>query len=143
MKAIVVDASVALKWCLPSQGESYVAQAQSILDLYEAGRLRLLAPYLLWAEVGNALWKAVRGGRISSTGAADALELLGQLKIAVFPSAKLLPDALQIALLCNRTVYDSLYVALAQESASELVTADERLANSLAARFPVKWLGAM
>jgi predicted nucleic acid-binding protein len=40
-------------------------------------------------------------------------------------------------------VYDSLYVALATLTNSQLITADERLANSLAARFPVKWLGAM
>ena len=41
-----------------------------------------------------------------------------------------------------RAVYDCLYVALAVQSKSDLVTADERLANALAARFPVKWLGA-
>jgi predicted nucleic acid-binding protein len=29
------------------------------------------------------------------------------------------------------------------QSKSELITADERLANALAARFPVKWLGAL
>jgi predicted nucleic acid-binding protein len=42
----------------------------------------------------------------------------------------------------DRTVYDSLYVALAVHSKTQLITADERLANSLAAHFPVKWLGA-
>jgi predicted nucleic acid-binding protein len=34
-------------------------------------------------------------------------------------------------------------VALARESSIELITADERLANALAAYLPVKWLGAM
>jgi hypothetical protein len=29
------------------------------------------------------------------------------------------------------------------QSKSDLITADERLANALAARFPVKWLGAL
>jgi predicted nucleic acid-binding protein len=28
------------------------------------------------------------------------------------------------------------------QSGAELITADERLANALAARFPVKWLGS-
>jgi predicted nucleic acid-binding protein len=40
-------------------------------------------------------------------------------------------------------VYDSLYVALAVQAKTELITADERLANSLAAHLPVKWLGIL
>ena len=59
------------------------------------------------------------------------------------PSLKLLGSALQIATGFERTVYDSLYVALAVQTNSQLITADERLANSLAAHFPVKWLGAV
>jgi predicted nucleic acid-binding protein len=43
----------------------------------------------------------------------------------------------------ERTVYDCLYVVLAVHSKAQLITADERLANSLAAHFPVKWLGAL
>ena len=33
--------------------------------------------------------------------------------------------------------------ALAVHSKAQLITADERLANSLAAHFPVRWLGAV
>ena len=47
-----------------------------------------------------------------------------------------------IAITFDRTVYDSLYVALAISHNTSLVTADERLANAVAARLPVKWLGA-
>jgi predicted nucleic acid-binding protein len=54
----------------------------------------------------------------------------------------LLPEAFAIATAFDRTVYDSIYVALAITSKSRLVTADERLANALASRLPVKWLGA-
>ena len=43
----------------------------------------------------------------------------------------------------SRTVYDGVYVALAVHSNMPLVTADERLANALAARFPIRWLGAL
>jgi predicted nucleic acid-binding protein len=54
----------------------------------------------------------------------------------------LLPDALNIAVAHDRSVYDCLYVALAIQFKTEMITADERLANALAARLPVKWLGA-
>jgi predicted nucleic acid-binding protein len=36
-----------------------------------------------------------------------------------------------------------LYIALAVQSGTDLVTADERLANAVAARLPVKWLGGI
>jgi len=55
----------------------------------------------------------------------------------------LFSEALQIALTHDRSVYDCLYVALAVQSKTEWITADERLANALAARLPVKWLGAI
>jgi len=57
-------------------------------------------------------------------------------------SHRLLPEALTIAFSFDRSLYDCLYVALAVESRTDLITADERLANALAAQFPVKWLGA-
>ena len=59
------------------------------------------------------------------------------------PSSMLFSEALQIALTHDRSVYDRLYVALAVQSKTEWITADERLANALAARLPVKWLGAI
>ena len=55
----------------------------------------------------------------------------------------LLPEALAIAFKYDQSVYDCLYVALAVEWKTDLITADERLANALAAHLPVKWLGAI
>jgi predicted nucleic acid-binding protein len=55
----------------------------------------------------------------------------------------LLEDAFAIASAFDQTVYDGLYIALAVTSKTELITADERLANALAAYLPVKWLGSL
>ena len=52
-------------------------------------------------------------------------------------------EALRIAFAYDRAVYDCLYVALAVRSKSQMITADERLANALAAYLPVKLLGAL
>lgn len=142
MTSVVVDASVAVKWCLPSQREELVAEAEELLASSRRDELRFLVPDLFWVEIGNALWKAVRRGEMLAENAPTALAYLHDLDIGTVPSIDLVPQALLLAINHGRTVYDSLYVALAMQSDSELVTADERLANAMAARFPVKWLGA-
>ena len=57
MDPVVVDSSVAIKWFVV---EPYSAEAHSILEEYQADTLRLLAPALLYAEVGNIVWKKHR-----------------------------------------------------------------------------------
>jgi predicted nucleic acid-binding protein len=139
---VVVDASVAVKWCLPLRREELVAEAEELLASSRRDEVRFLVPDLFWVELANALWKAVRRAEMSSDNAASAMSFMRDLGIATLPSLDLVPQALDLAISHSRTVYDSLYVALAIQSDSELITADERLANALAARFPVKWLGA-
>jgi predicted nucleic acid-binding protein len=139
--AYVLDASVAAKWFLPPAQETLTSEALRLLGDYAGGRLRLLVPDLFWPEFGNILWKAVRQRRISSESAAEAVEALTERNIPTAPSASLLKDAFAIAEAFDRTVYDGMYVALAVASNAPLVTADERLANALAARLPVRWLG--
>lgn len=59
------------------------------------------------------------------------------------PTAPLLKNAFAIAATFERTIHDGIYVALAVHANLPLLTADERLANALAARFPIRWLGAL
>lgn len=102
-----------------------------------------MAPDLFWPELGNILWKAVRQGRISRESAEAAIQGLEDRRIATAASRHLLKDAFAISAATGRTLYDAMYVALAIVSNAPLVTADERMANALAARYPVRWLGAM
>jgi predicted nucleic acid-binding protein len=138
---IVVDASVAVKWFLPEEGETLVSQAVALLDAYDDDQARFVVPDLFYVETASAIWKAVRAGRVSRAFGDQALVLLMQREFPTVPTLKLLDRAFQIAADYGRTVYDSLYVALAVQTSAQLITADERLANALAARFPVKWLG--
>lgn len=142
MTPIVVDASVAVKWCLPGNNEDLLPQAEELLASYRTGAELFLVPDLFWLEVGNAIWKAARKQKIDAETAARNFRTISDLKIPTVPSFDLVPQALQLAIKHGRTVYDSIYVALALRLKADLITADERLANALAAHLPVKWLGA-
>lgn len=103
------------------------ARAVNALKKAEA----LLAPDLLWAEVGNILWKYVRRDELVAHDAEAILGEMPQMPIAVTSSADLLSQAIEIATTHDRTVYDSLYLALAVQKNAMMLTADKRLANAL------------
>jgi predicted nucleic acid-binding protein len=138
----VVDASVAAKWLLPAAGESPLDQANRLAAQHVRRELQLVAPDLIEAEIGHVLWKAVRRNRISSADAENSLRRFTALAIQAIPTSDLLVQALQIAVVCDRTFYESLYIALAVATKTELITADERLVNAIGSRFPVRWLRA-
>jgi predicted nucleic acid-binding protein len=141
---LVVDASVAVKWCLPVQEERALAvEAEDLLASYRSGEIEFVVPGLFWLEVANALWKAVRKQKIDRTRAERGYALVAELAIPTVPSFAYVPKALDLAIRHDRTVYDSVYVALALQFKTALVTADERLANALAAYLPVKWMGSL
>jgi predicted nucleic acid-binding protein len=142
LKALVLDASVAVKWAIPASNEPLSAEAASLLQQYVDGEINFLVPDIFWAEIGNVFWKGRRIGRWTRELAETATEQIRDRAFVSVSSQGLLPDALNIAFAYDRPVYDCLYVALAIQFKTEMITADERLANALAARLPVKWLGA-
>jgi predicted nucleic acid-binding protein len=139
---VVVDASVAAKWLLPRAQEPLADEASELLARYSNGEIQFAVPDLFWAETGNLLWKAARLQRCTTAEAKLALAILTEYRFPTVPSKTLLDLAFAIATAFDRTVCDSLYVALAVSTKSQFLTADEKLANSLAAKLPVKWLGA-
>jgi len=142
MTTLVLDASVAIKWALPSPLEDLTTESVHLLSRYLASEIDFIVPDVFWAEIGNILWKGVKRKRWPRT---DAEQIAAEFKAREFqtiPSQILMIEALKLSCTYERSIYDCLYVALAVESHSQLITADERLVNSMAARFPVKWLGA-
>jgi predicted nucleic acid-binding protein len=116
---LVVDASVAVLWTLTQQGSDRAAALNN--------DDRLIAPSLIIAEIGNAVWKAVRRGDLPKT------EALTGIEIALGPVAALTPDeelrgrALELAIELDHPIYDCFYLALAERERCPLVTADKRL----------------
>ena len=143
MTVFVIDASVAAKWFLPPSGEPLAEEAFQLLAGYAEGRFRFAVPDLFWAECANILWRAVRQDRCTRGAAEEAILALQARSLPTTSSLELLEEAFSIAATFRRTVYDGLYVALAVRLKADLVTADARLANALAAHLPVKWLGSV
>jgi predicted nucleic acid-binding protein len=140
---LVVDASVAVKWFLPSHREPFSDKAMSVKQRLAAGQLRIVVPDLFWAETANVFWKAIRQKRWNAASATTALASLQEADLSTVSSLSILDRAFEIATFYDQSLRDCLYVALAVDAKTQLITADEKLANALAARFPVKWLGAI
>jgi predicted nucleic acid-binding protein len=138
----VLDASVAIKWAMPLAREPLTDESLRLLRRYIAGEVEFLVPDVFWAELGNVLWKGVRQRRWKRDEAENVVADMKARDFTTVSSLVLLPEALKIAFAYDRSVYDCLYTALAVQAKTELITADERLANALAAHLPVKWLGA-
>ena len=124
MRKTVVDASVAIKWFVPE------VHADAAVRLLQIPAI-LLAPDLIFAEVGNVLWKKCRLHELTQEDATAILSDFKQMPFSSHAHAPLLETAWQIASIYQCTVYDSLYVALAKTEGCVLVTADRKLYMAL------------
>jgi predicted nucleic acid-binding protein len=123
---VVVDASVAVKWYLE---EDHAAPARRLLD----GTYELIVPDLFFMEIGNVLWKRWRRGELDDDVIAETLAALDRVPCETRSARPLLSGAMALATSLRRTVYDSLYLALAIDTGARLVTADRRFHASVAA----------
>jgi len=124
LSGLVVDANVGLKWYLD---EAHASAARLLLN----GTEELSVPHYFFTEIGNVLWKRWRRREISAPAVVAALEEVETVGLSVWPDRGLLWDAVAIALRRGCSVYDSLYLALADKIDGRLVTADRRLVNAL------------
>jgi predicted nucleic acid-binding protein len=134
LSVIVVDASVGVKWFLP---EIQAPEARQ----WRNGPDELHAPAFFFdLEIANILWKKVRRAELSRADADLILAQLPALPLMRHSEGPLLISAFDLADRTQRTVYDCLYLALAVQLVGRMVTADQRLYNSLAA---TPWAGFM
>jgi len=139
MDQIVVDSSIVIKWFTT---EPYSAEARQVLDSYRNGQISLSVPDLLFAEVGNIVWKKQRWQHLLPADANAIIDVLFSLTFYVVSSAELVCEAYRLACMHDRTVYDCLYLALSVREGCLFVTADERLANAVHGAMPnVIWIG--
>lgn len=124
---VVVDASVAVKWFVP---ENHSAESLRLLD----ARIRRHIPVLLHSEVAQTIWKKVyQRKEIEVAEGRSILRGLMVTPLEIHAVRPLLEPAFDIALATGRTVYDSIYLALAVSLGCKLVTADQKLYKALRA----------
>ncbi|HTL52519.1 MAG TPA: type II toxin-antitoxin system VapC family toxin [Planctomycetota bacterium] len=137
MKPIVIDASVVIKLFFAE--EHSVAAAECVKKA--AG---VHAPDLLWAEIGNVIWKRHQRGTISADDAVAMAKNILQLQVHIEQSIHLVPEAVSLATTLNCTVYDCLYLALAIRESLPFVSADLRFIRALAGtpyEQHIAWIG--
>ena len=131
--AMVVDASVAIKWVLPEEGR---IPALRLLDQYRDGQATLIAPRLLLSETASVLWKRVRRGDLTRSQATQAYGFVIENAPKLVDSPRVWASALQLALAHGQTVYDCLYLSLALDQQCDFITADHRFYAALGVAFP-------
>jgi predicted nucleic acid-binding protein len=102
-------------------------KAKRLIEDYRNGIHELIAPDILPIEVGHALTRAERMGRISI---ADGYSLWSSHMAdcpQLFPSLALMSRAYSLSSSARIGIYDCLYVALAQQEQCEIMTDDARL----------------
>lgn len=118
----VVDASVLVELLV------HLEHAELVEERLEAEEHTLWAPHLIDAEIGQALRRHVRQGRMDADTAGEAIWQIDELPIRRIEHELLVHVAWGMR--DNLSFYDALYVALALMLDEPLLTLDARLARA-------------
>ena len=116
----VVDASVAVKWFVPELGSN---EADALATI----GLRLVAPSLIRFEVANAFARKAVAQLVTPEDGLQYVGLLPRYLDDIVDAETLLPAAMDLAVRLRHPIYDCVYLGLARERGTVMVTADKRL----------------
>ena len=131
-RVTVVDASVFVDALVSSGLPGQLARDEL------RGRTVLEVPAIFGAEVTSALRMLVLRGELTPLRAAAAREQIRTARTIQYPFEPFSDRVWELR--ANLTVYDAWYVALAEWLGTDLVTADEHLANASGPRCAVRRL---
>jgi len=119
---LVLDASVVAKWFKYEEGRE---KALEIRDNFISDQEQITFPDLLILELANLL----RFSRIyNQTDIIKAVESIENMDIdIVVPTFEVIKDSVRMAVENDLTVYDAVYISLAESLGCDFITADEKL----------------
>ena len=124
MVGLIIDACVAPKWVVT---EEFSDEAALLIN----SGFELHAPAHWLAESSNVLWDYWHRRKLMTRDDLDeAAVLMREVTVHETPIRGLMPAAIRIAADLRITVYDALYLSLAEDLRLPLVTADRKLANA-------------
>jgi len=119
LPSLVLDASVAAKLGFEEDDSSLARDWRK--------RVGMMAPDFLVIEIASVAAKRVRRGLSTDDEAGRAMRDVGELVDRLVPSAPLVPRVFELARDHGISVYDGLYLALAEKSGALVLTADAKL----------------
>lgn len=114
---LIVDASVACKWFFE---EDFSSEARRLAE----SDVVFSAPDIVLVECANAAWRRVSRETIPKAQAQAFLRALPRWFESLVPSVQLHEAAFEMACALHHPVYDCLYLSLARNWETRLVTAD-------------------
>ena len=121
---LVIDASIAAKWVLPEPDSDRAAHLRT-------REPDLIAPSLIIAEIGSAVWKRARLGEIDVQDAVAAVTTAISIIRTIHPIEQLIGRATEIAIELDHSIYDCFYLALAERERAPIITVDRRLSAAV------------
>ena len=121
----VVDTSALIRLFVPD-GPLPETLERAILSA-ERGEDALLAPDLILAEAGQVLHKKRLANLLTDEDVELLITHILSLPLRITPHSDILTSACKIAPRASLTVYDALFLALAEKHRARLITADSAL----------------
>lgn len=127
-RPLVLDTSVAAKWYLP---EELRDEALELATWVGTGEVQLLAPSIIAPELFNALYQQHRRTYLSLEEVRTFFSSFREAPVSLFEIDLLTSRAAEITVESGAVVYDALFLALAEEAGTVVLTADSKLLQVL------------
>ncbi len=118
---LVIDASVAVKFVVREHDTNL---ARKLLEVPDP----LIAPDWLMVEAASTFYKKVKRSELLEVHAERHLEDMPLFFARFYSAGELAGEALRLSFRLKHSVYDCIYLALAQREGCRLVTADDKFA---------------